>query len=97
MTKILFGDNKIDPQEWRYFLAGPSGAIDIPHNPTDWLDDLSWAEVYKQLYGMNNLEAFKGIDTYFIEYNKKFKKNFDAPDAHVEPLPGEWNNKLNSF
>lgn len=46
---------------------------------------------------MNNLDVFKGIDTYFIEYNKKFKKNFDAPDAHVEPLPGEWNNKLNSF
>ena len=46
-TKILFGDNKIDPQEWRYFLAGPSGQIDIPQNPTDWLDDLNWAEVYK--------------------------------------------------
>lgn len=25
VTKILFGDNKIDPLEWRYFLAGPSG------------------------------------------------------------------------
>ena len=96
-TKILFGDNKIDPLEWRYFLAGPSGAIDIVPNPTDWLDDLTWAEVYKQLYGMNNLPAFKGIDTYFIEFNKKFKKIFDAPEAHLEPLPGEWNEKLNSL
>lgn len=42
-VKILFGDNKIDPAEWRYFLAGPSGAIDIIPNPTDWLDDLEWA------------------------------------------------------
>jgi dynein heavy chain len=43
------------------------------------------------------LEEFKGIDTYFIEYNKKFKKIFDAPEAHLEPLPGEWNEKLNSL
>lgn len=96
-TKILFGDNLIDPLEWRYLLAGPSGAIEIIQNPTDWLDDLSWAEVYKQLYGMSHISVFKGIDTYFIEYNKKFKKIFDAPEAHLEPLPGEWNDKLNSL
>lgn len=41
-TKILFGDNLIDPGEWRFFLAGPSGSIDIIQNPTDWLDDLEW-------------------------------------------------------
>jgi dynein heavy chain len=40
---------------------------------------------------------FKGIDTYIIEYHKKFKKIFDAPEAHLEPLPGEWDTKLNSF
>ncbi len=41
-TKILFGDNKIDGDEWRYFLAGPSGEIEPMQNPTDWLDDLEW-------------------------------------------------------
>ena len=96
-TKILFGDNKIDPIEWRFYLAGPSGSIDIIPNPTDWLDDLEWTQVYQQLYVMGKLIAFKGIDTYFIEYHKKFKKIFDAPEAHEEPLPGEWNHKLNSF
>ncbi len=93
----MFGDNKINLEEWRYFLAGPSGSIDIIQNPTDWLDDLEWAQIYKQLYVMSQLPAFKGIDTYFIEFNKKFKKIFDAPEAHLEPLPGEWNDKLNSF
>jgi hypothetical protein len=39
----LFGDNLIDPNEWRFFLAGPSGSIEIIPNPTDWLDDLEWA------------------------------------------------------
>lgn len=46
---------------------------------------------------MSQLPAFKGIDTYFIEFNKKFKKIFDSPEAHEEPMPGEWNEKLNSF
>ena len=46
---------------------------------------------------MGQLPAFKGIDKYVIEYHKKFKKIFDAPDAHNEPLPNEWNTKLNSF
>lgn len=46
---------------------------------------------------MAHLPAYKGIDTYFIEFNKKFKKVFDSPEAHEEPLPGDWNNKLNSF
>jgi dynein heavy chain len=96
-TKILFGDNKIDPVEWRFFLAGPSGTIDVIPNPTDWLDDLEWSQVYKQLYIMSQLARFKGIDTYFIEYHKKFKKIFDAPEAQDEPLPGEWDTKLNSF
>ena len=88
-VKILFGDNQIDPTEWRYFLAEPSGEIDIVPNPTDWLDELEWAETYKQINGMNELHAFKGIDEYFIEYHKRFKKIFDAPNAHEEPPPGE--------
>jgi len=96
-TKILFGNDEIDHAEWRFFLAGPSGSIEVVPNPTDWLDELEWAEVYKQLHVMATLPAFKGIDTYFIEYHKKFKKIFDSSDAHEEPLPGEWDSKLNSF
>lgn len=44
-----------------------------------------------------NLPAFSGIDSYFIEFNKKFKKIFDNPEAHEEPLPGDWDTKLNLF
>jgi hypothetical protein len=95
--KILFGDKSVDANEWRFFLAGPSGTIDIAPNPTDWLDDLEWSQVYRQLYIMAQLPAFKGIDTYFIEYHKKFKKIFDASEAQLEPMPGEWDEKLNSL
>ena len=97
-TKILFGNNEIDMKEWRFFLAGPSGQIDEKPNPTQWLDDLEWVQSYKQLFTMNkDLPIFEGIEEYFINFNVKFKKIFDSVDAHEEPMPGDWNSKLNSF
>jgi len=39
-------------QEWRFFLAGPSGTIEAKANPTDWMDDLEWAQLYEQLYSL---------------------------------------------
>jgi dynein heavy chain len=44
-VKIMMGSNEINIEEWRFFLAGVSGAIDEKPNPTDWLDDLEWAEM----------------------------------------------------
>lgn len=46
---------------------------------------------------MDTLPAFEGITEYFISFHKKFKKVFDSVDAHEEPMPGDWNTKLNSF
>jgi len=97
-TKILFGDNKIDQDEWRFFLAGAGGDVEALTNPTDWLDDLEWIQVHKQLVVMDTkLPAFAGILEYFINFHKKFRKIFDSQMAHEEPLPGEWNTKLNSM
>jgi dynein heavy chain len=95
--KILFGENEIDIKEWRFFLAGPSGQIEPKQNPTDWLDDLEWSQVYEQLYTMDQFESFKGIESYFIEFHKKFKKIYDATEAQKEKMPGEWNDQLTSF
>lgn len=96
-AKILFGASALDPQEWRYFLAGPSGSIDVPKNPTDWLGDLEWAEAYKQLYGMSQLSALKGFDQAFIDNHKEFQKLFDSNEPETMPLPGEWDQKLDYF
>ena len=71
-VKILFGYNEIDHEEWRYYLAGPSGEIEIAKNPTDWLGELEWAETYKQLFAMSKLPIFKGFDNFFIQNNKAF-------------------------
>jgi len=44
-----------------------------------------------------DVPIFEGIEEYFINFNVKFKKIFDASDAHEEMMPGDWNTKLNSF
>ena len=87
----------MDHDEWRYYLAGPTGAIDIVRNPTDWLGDLEWAEAYKQIYCMSKLPVFHGFDQFFIQNSKKFQEIFDSHEPHNEPIPGDWNHKLNSF
>jgi dynein heavy chain len=44
---ILAGYDKIDADELRFFLAGPSGECKIVPNPTTWLGDLEWSETYR--------------------------------------------------
>ena len=44
-----------------------------------------------------NVPIFEGIEEYFINFNVKFKKIFDSVEAQEEPMPGDWNTKLNSF
>lgn len=66
-AQILFGAKALDPIEWRYFLAGPTGSIEPRDNPTEWLDDLVWGDVWKQLVGMSKLPTLAGFDEYFLE------------------------------
>ena len=96
-VKILFGSNQLDSSEWRYFLAGPGGEITIPPNPTDWLGELEWAEVYKLVYGTKILDNFKGFLEYFMKEHRQFRSIFDSKDPELEALPGGWDDKFNSF
>jgi len=43
------------------------------------------------------LSAFKGLDEYFMKKPDEFKNIFDSSNAHEEPMPEYWNNKLNNF
>jgi dynein heavy chain, axonemal len=87
-TKILFGDHKINPEEWRFFLTGTSGEIKIISNPTNWLDDKAWTVFYRELVGMSKLKCFEGFIEYVLKNDKEFKKIYDSPQAHEQKLPG---------
>lgn len=54
-------------------MAGPSGEVKIPQNPTDWLGELEWGETYRQLYVMTkSLPAFEGFEEFFMDNHKEF-------------------------
>ncbi len=36
-VKILFGDKKLDENEYRFLLMGPSSDVKPPNNPTTWI------------------------------------------------------------
>lgn len=44
---IQKGNDEIIQEEWRYLLTGPTGEIEVPENPTDWLDNNTWGDIYK--------------------------------------------------
>lgn len=96
-VKILFGKGDMDENEWRYFLTGPSGDIHIPDNPTSWISETAWPDVYRQFYGMETLPCLEGIEIHFLQNSDEYKGIFDSPNAHEEPLPNFWNDKLNNF
>lgn len=39
--------------EWRYLLAGPTGDIKLAPNPTEWISENTWPDMYRQIYGMS--------------------------------------------
>eukprot|EP01022_Parablepharisma_sp_SALTPOND_P028499 TRINITY_DN71064_c2_g1_i1.p1 TRINITY_DN71064_c2_g1~~TRINITY_DN71064_c2_g1_i1.p1 ORF type:complete len:4083 (+),score=665.19 TRINITY_DN71064_c2_g1_i1:2435-14683(+) len=98
-TKILFGDDKIDPAEWRYFLAGPTGDVEIPARSEEfmWIPEKEWPDKYRQLCGMDTLERMKGVKDAFMKQPKEFQKMYDSQNAHDEPLPGDLDTKLDDF
>ncbi|OMJ85153.1 hypothetical protein SteCoe_13621 [Stentor coeruleus] len=95
--KILEGYKQIDMNEWRYMLTGPQGTFSIPPNPTTWLNDNTWKSMYEEIQGLEKLEHFHGFERFFLTNIDLFRNMFDSLNAHEEPLPTEWESKLNEF
>jgi dynein heavy chain len=99
--KILTGELKdkiIKPEQWRYFLAGPSGDVDIAKNPTEWISKNEWPGFYRQLrYLSENFDETKGLEAYFIKNSEKFKLLYDSASPQSDDLPDLWNQKVSDF
>lgn len=91
------GNNQMNLEEWRYFLSGPSGEIQIKENPTKWVDDNSWLDMYRQIYGIGQLPNFNGFTDFFISNCDLFKGMFDSQHPHLDPLPEPWESKLSEL
>lgn len=101
-AKVEFGKNTpehkaIDETAWRYFLAGPAGEIKVLPNPTIWISESSWPDIFRQLYGLKELPKLAPVYDEFMKNPDSFKKIFDSAQPQIEKLPGNLDEKLDSF
>ena len=96
-VKILEGAKQMNLSEWRYFLAGYTGDAKPPPNPTKWIDDNSWPNIWRQFYGMEELEHMKGLEKHLMQKPDDFQRIYDSVEAHEEKLPEPFESKLDPF
>ena len=92
------GDHLIKAHVFRYLLSGNVSDIEVPPNPTTWIDDFEWPAMYKNFYGLDTLDdAFNGIFDHFLNNVESYKAYYETPEAHLAELPAPWHEKLNGF
>lgn len=77
-------------EEWRYLLTGPSGDIHIPENPTNWVDNNQWQDMYRQIYGLNLLSCFTGFTESFMANPNQWLPMYNSSTPHKDPFPEPW-------
>uniref|UniRef100_A0A8C5G6F5 Uncharacterized protein n=1 Tax=Gouania willdenowi TaxID=441366 RepID=A0A8C5G6F5_GOUWI len=92
-ARIMMNDNKINMVEWRYLLSGGIPVQDRPNPAVSWLSERAWQDIL----GLSNLENFCSLAESFSKHLKGFQRVFDSNQPHRQPLPGEWDTKLDSF
>ncbi|XP_070580015.1 dynein axonemal heavy chain 1-like isoform X2 [Ptychodera flava] len=107
--RILMNEGKINMDEWRFLLGGGSSIPEEIENPaSDWLSERSWKDILT-LAGLREvskkgerpdstkIQIFASFASEFKDHLEGFKRIFDSPDPHREPLPGHWNDDIDDF
>ncbi len=97
-VKILENEHELDPQEWRFLLAGATSIgkefTEQANKPAiEWLTEKTWTEIVE----LSKLPHFHDFSSQLLHSEKIFKKYFDSALPHKEALPEPWNTKLNLF
>nr|XP_046240546.1 dynein axonemal heavy chain 1 [Scatophagus argus] len=92
-ARIMMNDTKIDMAEWRYLLSGGMPVQELINPAVSWLSERAWQDIL----GLSALDNFSNLAESFTEHLHGFKAIFDSNQPHREPLPGEWDTKLDSF
>jgi dynein heavy chain len=90
--KIMNGEGRLNADEVRFLLTGPTGEVKggIANPDSSWISAKMWNEVLT----IARLPAFSGFDTFFCSNCKDFQKLYDVPNTDEEPIPGDWESKL---
>jgi dynein heavy chain len=94
--KIMMADNKVQKDEYGFFLNGvqtlkkDEGAS----NPcVAWLDNDAWDNVSE----LNKLSHFQGISSSFEQNGRNWMQWYQSSTPELEALPGEWEAKCNDM
>jgi hypothetical protein len=78
--QVLQQQGRVDAREWRFLLAGPTGALGgaPPPNPgAGWLTDKAWAECL----ALDALPAFEGFAPHLAASEGHYRAIFDSAQA----------------
>jgi len=101
-TNIMRGDDKLDVDQFTFFLTGGTGIIpkDAPKNPTadgstsdgaPWLAAPRWDEILR----LSLLPGFEELQHDFGKQLKEWKQVYEHEQPHTQKLPGKWDADLN--
>lgn len=60
-ANIEFGKKNLSQHLWRLFLAGPSSDPGLKPNPTKWISDSSWPDVFRHLVALTESNNLKPV------------------------------------
>jgi len=92
--KLLQARNEINPEEWMFLISGKTASQKTMDNPDpEWIDVRCWSEI---MY-ISTLPIFEGFENDFVRQIVEYKKIFDDVAPQDMPLPGKWNDSLDSL
>ncbi|XP_046731532.1 dynein axonemal heavy chain 1 [Silurus meridionalis] len=92
-VRIMMNKNLIDMAEWKFMLSGGTSLQQEPNPAPTWLSERAWQDIM----ALSSLPNFTGLAQTFSRDEAEYRRIFDSSQPHREPLPAEWENKLDSF
>ncbi|KAI5607103.1 dynein heavy chain 1, axonemal, partial [Silurus asotus] len=92
-VRIMMNKNRIDLAEWKFMLSGGTSLQQEPNPAPSWLSERAWQDIM----ALSSLPNFTGLTQTFSRDEAEYRRIFDSSQPHREPLPAEWENKLDSF
>merc|ERR1719487_1031383 len=95
-SKVMAVQKDFNKAEFLFLLRGGivMDRANMPANPApEWITPMMW----DNLVELEKLDNFKGFQTTFEQTLRDWKKWFMSSEPEKEPLPGEWDARLNSL
>jgi dynein heavy chain len=93
-ARIMTGDGALDPDEWKFLLAGAVVLGDGEPNPAEeWLPAKSWSD----LEGLGKMPAFRGLTASLKAHAGAWQAYYDLAEPQDGALPDGWAARLQPF